>query len=204
MSTHWVPFVLIGHAQRWSTARLGAIVACAAAGHALVTGAVGVIVAIAGREIRGILEIERLGGAILVAFGALYIVLDLRHVGHRHVHHVHDGVVHDSAHKAASLSDRAAMASLVVLLSLSPCVALTPVFFGAGQAGGLRAALVIGAVNALVTVPVMTAMVVLAALGLSRLPLERLERKERALVGLLLVVIGLVVLASHPEHHAHG
>jgi hypothetical protein len=48
----------------------------------------------------------------------------------------------------------------------------------------------------------MTLLAVLAARGMRVLPLERLERHERVIVGALIAAIGLYVLAFH--HHVEG
>jgi nickel/cobalt exporter len=203
LPTHWLPLAAISRAQRWSGSRLAAIAALAATGHALVTGAVGFAVALGGAQLTEHLEVgEKLAAGILIAFGALYAIFDLRHLGHRHMHHVHDGHVHDSHHhdQGSSFADRASVATYVVSLAISPCVALTAVFLDAGGIGGLPAAGVIAGVNIAVTVPAMTVMVLLAARGLSTVRLERFEGYERAIVGFLLVAMGIAVLLIHHDH----
>jgi threonine/homoserine/homoserine lactone efflux protein len=200
--THWLPFVLVARAQKWTRPRLALVAGLAAAGHALVTLIVGLIIALVGLGLTEVLEpTEKLGGIVLIVFGVLYAGFDLRHLGHRHVHHVHDGQIHDPEHHQPVIMDRAAIFSLVALLSISPCIALTPIFFKAG-ANGLAVAAAIGGVNAVVTVCIMTAMAVLASAGLEHLRLERFERYERVVVGVLLAVIGVVILLVHPEHPA--
>lgn len=199
LPTHWLPFALVGRAQAWTVARRAAVGALAALGHATITAVVGFAAALAGRGLGGVLgHAEEAGGAVLVLFGLAYAALDLRHLGHRHsLHHVHDGEVHGSDHHR--LSDRTAVASLVLLLSVSPCVALTPIFFEAGTEN-LRAAALVAAVNAAVTVPGMAGMVALGSFGIDRLRLERLERYERALVGGLLAALGVAAILLHHEH----
>jgi hypothetical protein len=199
LPTHWLPFALVGRAQGWRIPRRALVGAAAAAGHAAITAVVGLAAALAGRGVGdlGLAHAEEVGGALLLVFGLLYAALDIRHLGHRHsMHHVHDGEVHDSHHHG--LSDRTAVASLILLLSVSPCVALVPIFFEAGTAS-VRAAALVAAVNAAVTVPCMAGMVALGSIGIDRLRLERLERYERALVGALLVALGIAALALHRD-----
>jgi len=201
LPTHWLPFALVGRAQRWSAARRAVITAAAAAGHAAVTGGVGLLAAALGLAVHGRFEAyaSRVGSGVLIAFGLLYVILDLRHLGHRRMHHVHDGTVHDVAHHVV-LSDRSAIASLVLLLSVSPCIALIPIFLQTGRLG-VRAALFVMGVNGAVTIVAMVLVAGLVGLGLERLRLERLERYERALVGLLIAGLGVISLA---EAHSHG
>jgi cytochrome c biogenesis protein CcdA len=197
LPTHWLPFALVGRAQRWPLARRAGVSALAALGHATVTGIVGLLAALAGRGIGERLHAaERAGGAVLLGFGAAYILVDLRHLGHRHLHHAHGGEIHDRTHHR--LAEGAAILSLVLMLSVSPCVALVPIFFEAGAAS-LRSAGAVAAVNAIVTVPTMALMVSLASIGLERI-MERIERYERALVGGLLLALGVAALVLGHEH----
>ena len=97
------------------------------------------------------------------------------------------------------MSDRAAIATLVLLLSVSPCVALTPIFFSAGALGA-TATLWVAAANAVVTIPAMTATTLLASAGLERIHLERIENSERRIVGGLLILLGAAMIFLHHEH----
>lgn len=179
---------------------MAAIAALAAAGHAAVTAAVGFGVAFLGDTVAARLErAEAAGGALLVLFGLAYAVFDLRHLGHRGLHHSHGGEIHDAAHHRAAMVDRASVISLVAVLAISPCVALTPVFFSAGRLGAAAVG-ALAALNAAVTVAAMPLMAVLAARGLGVLRLERIERHERRIVGGLLVAVGVAVILMHHEH----
>lgn len=200
LPTHWLPFALVGRAQGWRPGRVALVAAAGAAGHALMTAGVGFGIALIGLEIAERLErAELLGGLVLVAFGVFYAGLDVRHLGHRHQAE-REGKVHSPP--PPRLGNRAAVASLVLPLSISPCIALSPIFFHAGEIG-LSVAALIAAVNAAVTVPVMIVMAALAARGMESLRLERIERFERFFVGLLLVGIGVAAIVLHGPH-AHG
>jgi putative Mn2+ efflux pump MntP len=128
---------------------------------------------------------EPIGGWLLLGFGLLYLAVDLRHLGHRHSMDV-------------DFSEAAAVFTFVLMLAISPCVALLPVFFAAGATGWQGVAL-IALVNVVVTVPMMAGMVWLASSGLERIKLTLLQRHERTLVGVVIAALGLGVLLW--EHH---
>ncbi len=128
---------------------------------------------------------EPVGGWLLILFGFLYSFVDLRHLGHRHSMDV-------------DFSDAAAIFTFVLMLAVSPCVALLPIFFAASSVGWGGIAL-IALVNVTVTVPFMAGMVWITASGLERIKLTSLQRHERALVGMVIAILGIGVLLW--EHH---
>ena len=75
LPTHWLPFVLVGRAQRWSQGRvLGAVVAAGLA-HIAATAAVGGLIVVAGlaldQWLGGVLPY--LSAILLFVFGAFYL-----------------------------------------------------------------------------------------------------------------------------------
>src|SRR4051812_16439801 len=129
--THWLPFVLTARAQRWNNARTLAITALAGSGHALFTALLGFFIAWF-----GIVLNEKIGnwfpviaGGALVALGVFYVLRQIITKGHPHSHlvgghpHAHEANGHEHPHAA---SDRAAITSLLALLTFSPCEAFLP------------------------------------------------------------------------------
>jgi len=187
LPTHWLPFALTGRAQRWSRAKTVGIAAVAALGHVSMTTLLGFLTAWIGLGVYRVAARlgESMGGWLLIAFGVLYCALDLRHLGHRHSMDV-------------DFSDAAAVFSFVLMLAISPCVALLPIFFAASPLGWGGAAL-IALVNVVVTVPLMAGMVWVASSGLERIRLASLQHHERVLVGIVIIVLGIGALLW--KHH---
>jgi nickel/cobalt transporter (NicO) family protein len=134
--THWLPFVLTARAQHWNRSKTLVITAIAATGHACFTATLGLIVAWL-----GIVLSARIGalfpwiaGGALISFGLFYLIRQLTGHTHTHLHLGNPGHSHDHPHHHGekrmpfSKSDLAAIASLLALLTFSPCEAFVPVY----------------------------------------------------------------------------
>ena len=190
LPTHWLSFVLVARAQRWSRARMLKIVLVSGLGHVTTTAIVGLIAAALGKEIHSYVERMHtpVPAAILLAFGLYYVVMGWRREGHRHCVHDHS----DDPVRA----DRVAAGALFVEMTLSPCETLIPVFFASG--GLSWTALVLMAV--LMSVITIVAMAVLAFVGYSgysRITFPWLEHNERLVLGGVLMGLGGLAYFLH-------
>ena len=133
------------------------------------------------------------------------VFVELRHGSHVHrhkiqfvEHHHHGEHGHDHAEPevkppAPAKSDWAAMVSLFVLLTFSPCEGFIPVYvsgvrYGWGGFALLTAILLVG------TVLGMVVFTWLALVGLEKLKLKWIERYESGVLGGLLCLLGLLVM----------
>ena len=191
LPTHWLPFVLVGRAQRWSLAQVMSAVVTAGLAHIVTTAVVGSLIVVAGlaldRWIAGVLP--WVSAALLFAFGAFYLV---RALIKRPV--LAGGPPMEFAEP--TVSHRAAFIGLVATLAISPGEVLLPFYLSqATQGFAVLAALTV--VFAIGTVAGMTAFTALARAGYSILRLERWARYEGAALGLSLILIGVLVASHH-------
>lgn len=206
--THWLPFVLAARAQRWSAGRTLAITALAGFGHVLFTTVLGVLVVWAGIGVSALVGgvFPFIAGGALIAFGLFYLLRGALGGGHGHHHgheHGHGGQAHGHAHNhdagAAArgpvryASDRAAVASLFMLLAFSPCEGFLPVYLSGVRYGWAGFAL-LSAILALGTLAGMMLFTWLTLHGMRRLRLEALERYESEILGAVLVLLGAGVM----------
>jgi nickel/cobalt exporter len=119
-------------------------------------------------------------GGLMVAVGLFYIVRG------RHNHALPE------ASRRVYASDRAAIAALVTLLTLSPCEAFLP-YYLAGMEHGWVAFLVLSAVLMAATAAGMLIFTSLSLAGFKRLGLQWVERYEETILGAALVLVGLAV-----------
>lgn len=118
-----------------------------------------------------------LTSGILVVIGLIYMLQG----EHRERGHGHD-------HKPMIL-DKATTVSLFLMLTFSPCEAMIPIFFIAGPLG--RNALTL--LSLLVTTSTIGGMIVLiylTALGYERIHFKWLDRNEKRVIGILLLILG--------------
>jgi hypothetical protein len=188
LPTHWLPFVLVGRAQRWSLPRVLAAVSAAGLAHVATTALVGGLIVIAGlaldRWIGGLLPY--LSAILLFVFGAFYL-------GRAAVRRppTMDGPPLDTAGPA--VSHAAAFWGLVAVMAISPGEVLLPFYLSEAPEGPVVLA-ALTAVFAAGTVLGMALFTLAARAGWSVLRLERWARYEGAVLGLALIAIGLLVV----------
>jgi len=216
--THWLPFVLVARARGWGRGRTLAVASLAGVGHVALTTLLGLAVAWFGFQLEE--QAERLfpliAGAVLLALGAFYFwrqwrgrvvhhhLLGGRHhagpaCGHEHGHSHWDAELRDSPLAARNTGDGAAIAGLFVLLTLSPCEAFLGVYLS-GVQFGWRGFFVLSGILAVATLAGMLLFTWLTLVGLHRLPVQRFERYEAGLLGVIFTVLGLMLVLLGPGH----
>lgn len=188
--SHWLPFVTIGKAERWTRRQTLTVTALAGLAHTVSTSLLGVLVSLAGWQLaESYHELsERAIPLLLLALGLWYLMQHLRH------RHVHDHI--DAGAMRASRSFSRLLLSLVIAMFLSPCLEIEAYFLSAG-AKGWPAVLTVALIYNGVTLSGMLLMVALARTGLQRLDahwpdVARFEHYENLITGLTLV--GLAIL----------
>jgi hypothetical protein len=209
LPNHWFPFVMVGRAQGWTRKKTLGVLALAGGGHVLATSALGLVVWKVGASI---LErfteesVHRFGawvaGGLLIALGLFFLIRQA--LGKQHTHsHAHgsalyhrEGEHHDHDHAGpdqGAMSDRAAIATLFLALTFSPCEAVVAAFLS-GVKFGIDYVLIIAIGTSLVTVFSMFVLTWLTLAGMEKLRFPWLDKNEMALTGWILVAIGIVVL----------
>lgn len=218
--THWLPFALTGRAQGWSRTKTLTITGLAALGHTAFTTFLGVLVALLGMTVdRWTGQVfPWIAGGVLFAVGLFFLIRQFTGHGHAHFLHRHDhphdnGHVHDHEHghhhhhhsedlivepdsvdiPIHKVSDRAAIVSLLALLTFSPCEGFLPIYVSAvrlGWTGFLFSSLVL----AVATTAGMLTFTALTMSGLHRINLKAVERYESGILGAVLCVLAFVIV----------
>ena len=192
LPTHWLPFVLVGRAQRWSLSTTLGSVAAAGLAHIAVTAVVGGLIVAAGlaldQWIRGLLP--WLSALLLFGFGLFYLS---RATLRKPV----PAAGPELETPEPTVSQAAAFWGLVAVMAASPGEVLLPLYLSSAEEGLMVLAL-LTLVLAIGTVMGMAVFTTLARAGASILRLERWARYEGAILGVALIVLGLlVVLHQH-------
>lgn len=180
---HWLTFVLVGSAQRWSKSKIIRLVFLAGGGHVLLTTMLGLAIASIAKGFLpylGYLE-TYVTSIILIVLGLIYITL---------------GVIYRGDHNHSfkrGLSDRATETSLFLMLTLSPCEAMIPVFFAASTLGWNNL-LIMSLVATLGTISGMVILTYLGLEGYSRIHFPWLEKNERTVIGVVLFAVGVFTM----------
>jgi nickel/cobalt transporter (NicO) family protein len=204
--THWLPFVLAGRGQHWGRSKTLAVTVIGGLGHILFTTVLGIIVVWLGIETSRFTGqvFPFFAGSVLVLFG-LYYVARFTGGGHGHHHwlgHSHDhGDPHDHAnhghaphcHTTDRKSDTAVILGLFAVLTFSPCEGFLPVYLS-GIVYGWWGFLLLSIILAAATLAGMVTFTWLSLAGFERLRLAALETYESAILGGLLILLGVAVM----------
>lgn len=211
--THWLPFVLVSRARRWSRGRTLAVAVFAGLGHVALTSLLGLVIAWFGfklDESAGRYFPWIIGGALL-AIGLFYFwrqwsgrgVLHhhppgghheaSEHCGHEHEHSHWDDELKDTELVSDKAGDWAAISGLFMMLTLSPCEGFLPVYLS-GVQFGWRGFVVLSAILAVATLAGMMVFTWLSLVGLEKLPVQKFERYEAALLGTIFSALAVLLV----------
>lgn len=208
---HYLPFIMLARARRWTPARTVTVTTLCGLGHVASSLALGGLGILGGVAVGRLEQVESGRGSLaawgLVAFGLAYAVWGARKTMRRAgglEPHAHDGRVHlhrhgDSHHDhdhAALHGARhgAAFWPLFAIFVLGPCEPLIPLFVLPASRGRWDWALGAAAVFALVTVGTMVGATMLGLAGLRPLRLDWMERWSHTLAGGVIAASGLAIL----------
>jgi len=184
---HYLPFISMALARKWSLKKTTLITLLCGVGHiasSVVLGLVGVALGIAVNKLEFI-ESSRgnLAAWLLIAFGLVYFVWGMRRAyktrPHTHEHVHEDGLVHSHNHshfkshshihsdiKAANLTPWI----LFIIFILGPCEPLIPILMYPAAQNSMTGLILVTAVFGSVTILTMISLVILSTLGISFIP----------------------------------
>ena len=180
---HWLPMVAIGKVERWHKSTTLWATAISGVAHVASTILIGIVVGWAGYRLSSSYHyISAIAApAILVLFGLIYIARNIW----GHAPHTHFG-----ENPAPNTPFATVVLSLSIGMFFSPCIELESYYFTAGTFGWLGITIV-SIVYLVVTVAAMITYVALAIEGVNRFNSRFLEKYEKAIIGVVLILVGL-------------
>jgi sulfite exporter TauE/SafE len=211
---HYLPFVMMSWARKWSGMKTTLITTLCGLGHigsSILLGLIGVSVGIAVNKLK-FLEGFRgnLAGWLLIAFGLVYLVWGLRrayrnkpHV-HSHTHASESAHIHSHSHDQEHAHVHNGLAkksiapwALFVIFVFGPCEPLIPVLMYPAAKDSIFGLVVVTCVFGVVTLGTMLGMVLISRAGVSFIPLTRLQRYTHAIAGATILLCGLAIEFLH-------
>ena len=209
---HYVPFIMMSWARKWSAARTALVTLVCAGGHiagSVVLGLVGVAFGLAVKGLEGTESIRGdIAAWLLIAFGLAYLIWGIRLLYRRHPHqhtlpHLTDGHVahaHPHSHlgEHTHVHDGRSSATvtpwvLFIIFVFGPCEPLIPILMYPAAKGGMSDLLAVTAVFGLVTAGTMLGAVFLGKAGVDFLPLKKVQRYSHVLAGGSILLCGLAI-----------
>lgn len=204
---HYVPFVALARARRWTRRRALWVTGLCGLGHAVGSVLLGIIGIVVGARLSTLVGIETWRGDLaawgLVAAGLIYLSISLRRLArgkpHAHVHTHADGTVHSHEHAHASghvheHPERTIPWALFIVFVLGPCEALIPLLMYPASQHNLAGVALITALFVTVTVTTMMAAVWFALWTTRHIRLPNLHRYSGAIAGATISACGLAVV----------
>ena len=206
---HYLPFIMMSKARKWSFAKTIWITLICGFGHvagSVILGIVGVSVGIAIGKIE-LFESVRgsLAAWLIIIFGFIYFVWGIytafKKHKHSHLHFHEDGYLHKHGHDHSQISEHSHKHTktkknitprvLFTIFVLGPCEPLIPILMYPAAKNSLSGLIFITSVFGIVTVGTMLAVVIIASSGLKLLPMQKIEKYSHAIAGLLILASGL-------------
>ena len=193
MPNHWIPIVVVSKAENWTRGETLGATALVAIPHTISTISVGAVLGLIGHELSSTYELIMRFSAptILVVLGLTYLFLDFKFKFKDHRQH-HAQIIETEGARTKK-SKLALISSLGIALFLSPCVGIGAYCFTAGTFGWMGIPIVL-AIYAGVTVLGMVLMVNLGLKAVAKIEWRFLERHEKIVTGIVLIILGISIL----------
>ncbi len=208
---HYLPFIVIGRARRWTLSKTLFISFLCGLGHVLssvVIGFVGIALGMAIFRIEGIESFRGgLAAWLLIGFGLAYFVWGLhrgiRNKPHRHLHVHAGGVEHEHPHTHqeavhSHVHDKKAKSTLTpwilfTIFVFGPCEPLIPLVMYPAAKHNTAGVLFVTLAFGLTTILTMLTIIAAASWGVRFIRLGFLERYVHAIAGAMIFVSGMSV-----------
>ncbi|MBA7691456.1 hypothetical protein ES703_100001 [subsurface metagenome] len=207
---HYLPFIMMSWARKWSRVKTMAITFLCGLGHiasSVVLGLIGVSLGLAVKKLE-VIESSRgnIAAWLLIAFGLAYLVWGSRrayrnrphkhtHVhtgeaehGHPHSHHLEHSHVHNGK-SSSSITPWALFAIFV----FGPCEPLIPILMYPAAKNSFFGVLLVALVFGTATIATMLGAVLLANAGVNFLPLAKVQRFAHVIAGATILFCGLAI-----------
>ena len=207
---HYLPFIMMSWARKWSAAKTGLITFLCGLGHigsSVVLGLLGVSLGLAVTKLEPVESVRgNLAAWLLIAFGLVYFVWGLRrayrnqpHVHnhthaaevthtHLHSHHTEHTHIHDTR------PGNIAPWTLFVIFVFGPCEPLIPILMYPAAKNSLFGLLAVTFVFGIVTIATMLGTVLLARAGVHFIRLAPLQRFAHVIAGATICLCGLTIV----------
>lgn len=199
---HYIPFIALAKARRWSLVRTIVITTICGIGHVLSAALLAFVGIGIGVAITQIKFIEAIRGDVaswfLIIFGLVYFVWSLRaiarkkHHEHFHLFEHHHGHSHVHTHKFKNVKELTPWV-LFIIFVLGPCEPLIPLIMYPAIQGSKLAVFLVALFFGLTTIATMLGMVVLSVFGMRSVKINFFEKYGNAIAGAIICSTGVVI-----------
>jgi len=207
---HYIPFIVMSKAGRWSRLKTFIITLLCGIGHVLGSIVLGLIGISLGLALNKLEAIESFRGDIaswaLISFGLIYFIWGVRRAynnkphAHWHAHTEDDVHTHKHTHSGdhAHVHEDEKVVSLTpwilfTIFVFGPCEALIPILIYPSAALSFSGLAIVVLIFSIATICTMLAIVMFSIYGLSFVPVKSFERYSHAFAGFLILFSGVAI-----------
>jgi ABC-type nickel/cobalt efflux system permease component RcnA len=204
---HYVPFIVMSKAGKWSKQKTIWVTVLSGIGHVLSSVLLGIIGIGFGIGLHNLEIIETSRGEIaawlMIAFGIIYFIWGLKKAfkskTHEHIHKHKDGIAHSHPHNHYNEHEHAHEQEGIVNLTpwilftifvFGPCEALIPILMFPAANESIAGLIFITLAFGLSTILTMTGIVLIGIYGINFISLNKLEKYSHAIAGFLIFLSG--------------
>lgn len=193
---HYLPFVMIARARKWSPMKTFWIALSCGIGHvgsSILLGVIGIFAGI-GVESLNVVEASRgeIAAWIIIVFGLGYMIWGLIHARkHLHGDSHHHGLTDD---KANSKKANVTPWILFLIFVFGPCEPLIPLFIYPAAQQSMAGVVLVSVVFTVTTLITMLTIIMLSLKGLNTIKLGFAERYTHAIAGATICLCGLAIV----------
>lgn len=206
---HYLPFIVLSQARKWSTRKTMIITFLCGVGHVLSSVILGIIGIAVGISVNKLVSVEsfrgNIAGWLFIAFGLVYMIISIRNLvrkkththkhfhpdGHQHIHEHNHMCDHVHVHNAEVISTTPWI--LFLIFVFGPCEPLIPILMYPAAQNNVYGAVLVALLFSVVTIATMMTIVLIFKLGLSKINLKPVERYNHLIAGSLIFFSGVAI-----------
>ena len=201
---HYVPFVALSRANRWSLKKTIYVVLLCGFGHVLGSVILGFAGVALSAGVTSLVYIEDKRGTVatyaLIAFGLIYAIYGIRSAAKNktHTHAGKDGQITVHGHDEPELPSKrngSVFWGLFIFFILGPCEPLIPLLMYPAANMDIFTLVLVTLSFSVCTISIMLLMTLIGLKGFQLIRFSRLERYAHALAGSAILICGISVLA---------
>jgi len=206
---HYLPFILLSQAKKWSLRKTMLITFLCGMGHVLSSVVLGLVGIAIGISVTRLVNVESFRGNIaawlFIAFGLVYMIISIRNLlknrkhTHSHFHidsdkHVHE---HDHHNHHTHIHQEDVVKTtpwvLFLIFVFGPCEPLIPILMYPAAENNIPGAVLVSVLFSVVTIATMMSVVLAFKLGLNKINLKPVEKYSHLIAGAMIFFSGIAI-----------
>jgi len=206
---HYLPFIVLSEAKKWTVKRTMFITFLCGAGHVLSSVVLGLVGIAVGLSVNKLVNVESIRGNIagwlFIAFGLVYMIISIRNLfkkkrhSHSHFHldkqsHIHDHDHHlEHSHVHETDAAKTTPWILFLIFIFGPCEPLIPILMYPAAENNISGSVIVSVLFSAVTIATMMSIVLAFKLGFSRINLKPVEKYSNIIAGVMILISGIAI-----------